>query len=173
MAESSKRDDLKEEYKILQGQYEDFDRRSLQIKGWIAAAAIAGVALGLDSTKNPHGEVWIVVAVIAGCIWYIEGEWKLFQYALADRIRIIEAYFRNDPEILVKDDALQPFQIYHWWFLSFVDDKPINAKEVCKGIRPQPHSVRLLHTMKQPFVCVPYLPIIVMCVIFLLIQLHR
>lgn len=92
MPEDSKRDDLKEEYKILQGQYEDFDRRSLQIKGWIAAAAVAGVALGLDPAKNQHGILWVVVAVIAASIWYIEGEWKVFQYALADRIRIIEAF---------------------------------------------------------------------------------
>jgi hypothetical protein len=33
--------DLKGEYILLQNLYEDFDRRSLAIKGWIAAGAVA------------------------------------------------------------------------------------------------------------------------------------
>ena len=37
------------------------------------------------------------VTVIALVFWYLEAKWKLFQHALADRIRVIEAYFRDDP----------------------------------------------------------------------------
>ena len=85
----------------------------------------------------------------------------MFQYALSDRIRIIEAYFRNDPEILVKEPF--PFQIYHWWFLSYVIDEPIFEYE--KKSRPQSHYTRLWKAMKQRFVLIPYVPIILICLI--------
>src|ERR1700761_1584350 len=112
MSSEEKLQYLKDEYLKLQDQYEDYDRRSLTIKGWISAAAVAGMALGLDHAKNPHGEIWLVIAVIAACIWYLEGRWKMFQYGLRDRIRMIEAFFRDDPDILFKNPP--PFQIYYW-----------------------------------------------------------
>jgi|SRR5215213_34 len=162
MNDDQRRQYLKEEYQILQGQYEDFDRRSLTIKGWVSAASIAGMALGFDSSKNPHGEAWLAIAVIAGCVWFLEGCWKMFQYAIGDRIRIIEAYFRDEPDILIKNPA--PFQIYHWWFRSFAYDEPVYEYE--RKYRPKPHFRRLAAAMSQPFVFVPYLPIILICIAF-------
>src|SRR4051794_13163635 len=86
------RKDYKDEYFKLQDQYEVFDQRSLQIKGWIASAAVAGVALGFDKAGR---KVWIVVAVIAACVWLLEAFWKMFQYGFRDRIRTLEGYFRG------------------------------------------------------------------------------
>jgi hypothetical protein len=152
---------LKDEYLKLQDMYEAYDSRSLTIKGWLSAAAIAGMALGFDGDKNPHGIIWILIAAISACIWYLEGRWKLFQYGLRDRIRVIEAYFRNDPDVLLKDPL--PFQTYHWWFQSHRHDTPIFEYE--KNIRPRPFGRRLFWAMAQDFVFVPYLPIIIICVI--------
>jgi hypothetical protein len=161
MNEEQRRDCLREEYQILQRQYEDFDQRSLTIKGWISAAAIAAIALGADKGRNPHGEIWLAIAAIAACVWYLEGRWKTFQYAMRNRIRIIEAYFRDDPDILIKNPA--PFQIYHWWFRSYANDEPIYEYE--KQSRPKRYWIRLWVAMKQQFVFVPYAPIILVCII--------
>jgi hypothetical protein len=42
---------------------------------------------------------------------------------MADRIRIIEAYFREDEEVFVKNPV--PFQAFHQFYLSYGRDKPI------------------------------------------------
>jgi hypothetical protein len=90
----------------------------------------------------------------------IEAYWKVFQSASADRIRIIEAYFRNDPDILIKDP--DPFQIYHWWFKSYAYDKPIFPYELKDSTRPKTLSERLWRAALHSYVCLPYLPILVL-----------
>lgn len=147
---------LKDEYILLQNMYEDFDRRSLQIKGWMTAATVAAFALGFDAGKNKDGTVWVVVAALALCIWYLEARWKMFQGALRDRIRILEAHFRNEPDIIEKNPF--PFQIHNWWFRSSKYDLPIYPYE--KTTRPRPLTWRVVRAMGQDFVCLPYLPII-------------
>jgi hypothetical protein len=149
---------LKDEYAILQRLYEDFDQRSLTIKGWISFASVAAIALGLDTSKNPRGEIWLIVAIICCCIWYLEGRWKTFQYAFRNRIRTIEAFFRNDPDLLEK--SIVPFQIYEAWFDGY-NDRPIFTGEARR--RGKPLSSRLATAMFQDFVFLPYLPIIGIC----------
>jgi hypothetical protein len=156
MSAADPRQDYRDEYFKLQDQYEDFDRRSLQIKGWIGSAAVAGVALNLEK-GGP--KVWIAVAVVAASIWLLEAFWKMFQYGFRDRIRVLEGYFRSEPNA----NPIAPFQIYHWWFQTHVDDAPIYPDE--QG-RPQPYLWRFAKAMAHPFVFLPYLPIIVMCVFF-------
>lgn len=105
-----------------------------------------------------------MVGIVVIIVWYLEAYWKLFQYALADRIRVIEAYFRGDPDVLVKDP--DPFQIYNWWFRSCARDEPIYAYEKTLPYprrRPRTRLVRLKQAMFQLFVCLPYFPIIVIC----------
>jgi hypothetical protein len=149
---------LKDEYGILQRLYEDFDQRSLTIKGWISFASVAAIALGLDKSKSPGGEIWLIVAIVCGCIWYLEARWKTFQYAFRNRIRTIEAFFRNDPEITVR--SIAPFQIYESWFDGY-NDRPVFKREI--GHRLKPLSARLAAAMFQDFVFLPYLPIIGIC----------
>jgi hypothetical protein len=151
------RKDYKDEYFKLQDQYEDFDRRSLQIKGWIASAAVAAVALGFGQAGR---KVWIAVAVTAACIWLLEAFWKMFQYGFRDRIRTLEGYFRGDKDA----NPVAPFQIYNSWFKSHVEDAPIYDYE--KDRRPRPYLWRFMKAMAHPFVFLPYLPIIVMCLLF-------
>jgi hypothetical protein len=150
---------LKDEYLKLQDQYEDYDRRALQIKGWISAASIAGFALGIDPNKNIDDRTLLIVALFSACFWYLEATWKTFQYAISDRIRILEAHFRGDAEVLVKDP--RPFQIYHWWFLSYSKDAPIYPYE--SKFRPSRRYIRILRAAGQPFVHLPYSLIIVIC----------
>jgi hypothetical protein len=90
--------------------------------------------------------------------WLLEANWKLFQYALADRIRIIEAHFRDDAEILVKDPA--PFQIYHYWFRSHAMDEPIYPWE--HDSRPRSIRKRLWKAARLPFVMLPYAIIVLL-----------
>ncbi|WP_447884678.1 hypothetical protein [Serratia fonticola] len=158
---------LKDEYLKLQDQYEDYDRRALTIKGWISAASVAGFALGIDSGKNINVSTLIAIALIALCFWYLESTWKLFQYAIRDRIRIIEAHFRKDERILFKNPL--PLQIYHWWFKSYSQDLPIYHHE--SGYRPSSKRKRLLKAACQPFVHLPYSLIILICLCFLIMDM--
>lgn len=148
---------FKDEYVLLQGIYEDFDRRSLQIKGWISGGAIAGIGLALG--KDHYNEILVVVAFVSLCIWYIEARWKLFQQGFRDRIRAIEAMFRNDQDA----PAIVPLQIYHSWYQSYVEGKPLYDSESAASHRSK--ILRLLCAMGLDFVFVPYLPIIAICAI--------
>jgi hypothetical protein len=161
MTEEQRRGYLKEEYLFLQSQYEDYDRRSLVIKGWVAGGAIAALALAFNSSYKLAILLPVMTAVIVASVWYLEAHWKLFQYALADRIRVIEAYFRSDADILIKKP--HPFQIYNWWYKSYSRDEPIYEYEKNSGKRPQSHFARLIAAASQKFVCIPYLPILVLC----------
>lgn len=167
---------LKDEYLFLQGQYEDFDRRSITIKGWITSGSIVGLALSIDKTYLVSIYVPVAMIIISLMIWYLEATWKLFQYALADRIRIIEAYFRNDQDIIVKNP--DPFQIYNYWFRSYSNDEPIYEYErKRKNIswnRPRSRTRRLMATAFQRFVHLPYSVIVFLslCALTIRITLH-
>lgn len=150
---------LKDEYLKLQDQYEDYDRRALQIKGWVSAAAIAGFALGIDANKQIESRTLLVISSFALCFWYLEAVWKTFQYAISDRIRILEAYFRGDTAILITDP--KPFQIYHWWFKSYMYDQPIYPYEA--EHRPSKKNARFVNAAVQSFVHLPYSLIILIC----------
>jgi hypothetical protein len=167
IGDDQRRNYLRDEYLFLQAQYEDYDKRSLTIKSWVSSGAIAALALAFNSSYKSAAFVPVIVAVIVSVIWYLEAYWKLFQYALADRIRIIEAYFRNDPEILIKNP--DPFQIYHWWFKSYRWDEPIYEYEKTEKRRPKRHSLRLREAAFQRFVYLPYLPILALCAASLVI----
>jgi len=102
---------LKDEYLMLQGFYEDFDRRALLIKGWSVTIAIAGLALGFEKSLP---EIWFLSGVAALMFWVIDGKWRVYQYANRKRIKEIEAHFRSEKEI-----AIFPFQAYDKWWLGY------------------------------------------------------
>lgn len=157
---------LKDEWLFLQNTYEDFDRRSLTIKGWVGGASIAGLSISFGTTIKYAIFIPMIVAIMSLVFWYLESYWKLFQYAFADRIRIIEAYFRSDEDILVKNP--EPFQAYNWWYRTYSNDKPIYSYELAR--RPKTRRQRVIRSAFQRFVCLPYLIIIILstiCAIFL------
>lgn len=170
--EKERRAFLKDEYLFLQAQYEDFDKRSITIKGWITSGSIIGLVLSIEKTHQNSIYIPFLMIIISIMVWYIETTWKLFQYALSDRIRIIEAYFRDDQEIIIKNPA--PFQIYNFWFRSYLNDEPIyeyekNRLERSRN-RPRSHNRRLLETAFQRFVHLPYSVIIILSFCTLVIR---
>jgi len=82
LGDQERRSYLRDEYLLLQTQYEDYDRRSLTINGWIASGAVAGLAISFGSSYKLVYVVPLIVALMAGVFWYLEAYWKLFQYAL-------------------------------------------------------------------------------------------
>jgi hypothetical protein len=76
---------LKDEYLLLQDQYEDFDRRTLTIKGWIGTGAFAALAVAFSSSYKCAYILPLLVAILADIFWYLEAYWKLFQQASADQ----------------------------------------------------------------------------------------
>lgn len=156
---------LKDEYILLQNQYEDFDKRSLTIKGWIASGSVAALSISLGQNIKTPELVPVFVIIISLVFWYLETKWKMFQYALSYRIRIIEAHFRNDPDVIVKSPA--PFQIYHSWFESYAGDLPLYAYEK----RPRSSLRRHWEVARQPFVALLYITIIIISLVTLLLRL--
>ncbi len=146
---------LKEEYFVLQKIYEDFDGKSLTIKGWIASGSIAAFIFSRQQGKF-DATVGMLIILICVSIWAVEVVWKLYQRGFADRIRIIEGYFRND-ELL---DPVFPLQIYHKWSKSYSQDRPVYQYEIDKGLRPKRLVTRALKMAMRPSVLLPYGPII-------------
>ncbi len=173
--DKERRSFLKDEYLFLQAQYEDFDRRSITIKGWVTSGSIVGLALSIDKAYLASAYVPVAMTIISLTVWYLEATWKLFQYALTDRIRIIEAYFRNDPDILVK--CPDPFQIYDFWFRSYFQDEPIYEYERSRKFnylnRPRNRGARLRSAAFQRFVHLPYSVIIVLSICALAIRISQ
>ena len=79
---------------------------------------------------------------------------------LQDRIRLIEAYFRGEDDVLYKH--LPPLQIYQWWYKSYSKDEPIYPYE--KAYRPRSNLLRLFQAGVQDFVMLPYSLIILVCI---------
>ena len=133
---------LKDEYLKLQDQYEDFDRRSLTIKGWVSAGAAVAFASGFKASEPFGAATWLAIAALALSFWYLEARWKQFQYALAGRIQTLEAYFRGEtPEP-------PPLQMYKFWFDSY--GKSTNRSDLWAAAR-------------QDFVMLPYVLIVGIC----------
>ena len=162
---------LKDEYLLLQDQYEDFDRRTLTIKGWIGTSAFAALAVSFGSSNNYAYIFPLMVAVLSGVFWYLEGHWKLFQQATADRIRIIEAFFREDAKVFEKNPL--PFQAFHQFSLSYGPDNPIYEYERAEKGRPRTKRRQLRQLAAQGFVCQPYVTIIALGTVLFVLLLMR
>jgi len=102
---------LRSEYFSLQASYEDFDRRTLTIKGWSVTIALAGLALGFQSGQPA---VWLLAAAAGLLFWGLESLWKFFQYCFSVRIQLLESYFRGEEEVVP-----DPLQIHTSWFDAF------------------------------------------------------
>lgn len=149
---------LKEEYFRLQEDFEDYDKRTLSIKGWVAAGSVVAVAQATNS-KLLAPDLIFFLAVITASIWVLEATWKMFQQGFAGRIRTLEAYFRGDPTAV--DPSPTPLQIYHSWFVFLWQDPPVYLYE--NDSRPRPIVLRFLKQAFHPFVALPYVPILAAC----------
>ncbi|MBC9175929.1 hypothetical protein [Pseudoroseomonas ludipueritiae] len=141
------RDELREEWMLLQKQYEDFDQRALSLKALMTPLIGAGYAAGIAHTSK---SIVVATIIVTACLWALETIWKTFQYCLTDRIKAIEEYFRS-PE---RNLDFKPYQIYTSWGQVFDRDKH-NWKLWCDRAT-------------QPFVLIPYAPMIVAGVLVML-----
>ncbi len=137
------RDQLAAEYTMLQNQYETFDTRALTIKSWSAPLLAGG--LGIALKEGSLGLV-LATALVALCLWFLEGIWKSFQYSYIHRIDLLESYFRGE----IEDGALRPYQIRRAWMEEYG--------------RWYGKSAVLWSLLRKPFVFLPYLPIVLACV---------
>jgi hypothetical protein len=160
MDESAANALLKDEYFFLQKVYEDFDNKSLQIKGWIASGSVAGFIFSREAGNYSQR---LIVLIIVAClaIWGIETLWKLRQRGFADRIRVIEGHFRGDTDLL---EPVLPLQIYGRWYRSYFHDEPIYAYESAQKLRSRSLLYRSVAMALRPGVFLPYAAIIVVAV---------
>ena len=129
---------LSEEYKILCGIWDDFDRRTLAVKGWVAAGSLVAVA-GFASNRV-NDIALFVIAFLVAVFWLIEAMWKAWHHAYHDRLLEIEAYFRGNTL------PPRPYQIRASWASSWNDGSGywVVRKELLR-----------------PSVVVPYVPILI------------
>ncbi len=142
------RDELREEWLLLQKQYEDFDQRALTLKSY--ATPLLGVGFVAGVEKASSGIIVATIAV-AACFWALETIWKTFQYCFTDRMKALEGYFR-EPD---RNPDFKPYQIFTSWGEQFTRDR-------CRLDLWVKRSV-------QPFVLLPYVPMIIagLCLLFL------
>ena len=100
---SSIREELRDEYKLVLNRFDDFDKRSLQVKTWIAAAAV----LAAVNWKVPHDSMILVgICIVVLVTWFTDA--SLCAYADAEGYRLVqlEKFFREGIP-----DSTVPFQI--------------------------------------------------------------
>jgi len=129
---------LADEYKMLMAIWDDFDRRALSIKGWMAGGSAAAI-IASASSSMPWLAKAIVLDVVLFSIWYLEGTWKVFQHSFGPRINAIEDHFAGLYRLK------HPFQSLDW-------------SESVKQMRDMPS---VWSEMCLPFVKLPYQPLMV------------
>ena len=107
MDDKELREFLKSEYFQLQSVIEGFDKKALTVKAWSVTFSMAAVgsAFAVDSAA-----ILIVASGSAIIFWFLEGQWKSFQYAYYKRSRKIEDFFA------LKIKTLTPLQIGKSWY---------------------------------------------------------
>lgn len=136
-------DSLRAEYALLQSQYEAFDQRALTIKSWSAPLLAGGLGLGL---KDDSLGLVIATALASVCLWWLEAIWKTFQYCYIARIDLLEQFFRGEAD----EATIRPFQIRNAW--------------IGEWNRWFHSPLALWHRIKEPFVFLPYLPLLLACI---------
>jgi hypothetical protein len=126
-------DVLKSEYIMLEGFYEDIDRRCFTIKSWSITVAVGAIGAGLIYGK----EVLLWVALVSALVfWYIEAKWRGLSYFFANRIKQIEASFRDG-----SFKKLTPLQVYSEWSKEFEEARDQTLNYIFKPLTPMPHMV--------------------------------
>jgi len=96
MDEKEFRAALQAEYFHLQQVIREFGGRSLTIKSWSVTFCMAA----LVGAFTAHTSIAFLVSALGAFVfWFIEGQWKTFQYAYYARNGEIERYFRGEKEL--------------------------------------------------------------------------
>lgn len=97
---------LKDEYLFLEQDYEDIDKKCLNIKGWNITLVAVLIAAGLEFS----GFLFFVGAFASVVFWYIEAYYRGLTFFIQIRIKMIEQAFRTNGYL-----SMTPFQLYSTW----------------------------------------------------------
>ena len=128
---------LKSEYLHLHRIIVDFDGRAISIKAWSVSFSLVALVGAFASHAAP---VLLIGSLSAALFWLVEGYWKTFQNAHYERMRLIEATFRDSKRILV------PLQINTSWIRQWRSNR----------------SQRLSQVMAWPYVALPHALVVIL-----------
>jgi hypothetical protein len=97
---------LKDEYLFLQQDYEDIDKKCLNIKGWNITLVAILIVAGFEFS----GFLFLVGAIASVVFWYIEAYYRGLTFFIKIRIKMIEKAFQNNDYL-----SVTPFQLYSTW----------------------------------------------------------
>lgn len=130
---------LAQEWRLLQNQYDSYEKYSLIIK-------LVSVMLCAVATLFGSGNAELVFLLVV--LWIQDAVWKTFQSRIEHRLLAIEAAFRNDNEI----EALQ-------FNSAFLETRP-GAAGLCleyfsQCVRPTmifPHVILVIYQLFTTFI---------------------
>lgn len=119
------RQELIEEYKLLQNRWDDFDRRSISIRGWFAAGATAAIVLAYN---NWSAFAFFALMAASVNVWIMEAIWKSWQHGFGARLAEIEDCLSG------RACAIQSMQINIAWHRTYrpLEDEGINPRKVAR-----------------------------------------
>lgn len=103
---------LKDEYLFLEQDYEDIDKKCLNIKGWNVTLVAVLIVAGFEFS----GILFVVGAFASFVFWYIEAYYRGLTFFIKIRIKMIETAFRTNGDL-----SLTPFQLYSTWEKKFYE----------------------------------------------------
>ena len=103
---------LKDEYIFLEQDYEDIDKKCLNIKGWNITLVAVLIVAGFEFS----GILFVVGAFASFVFWYIEAYYRGLTFFIKIRIKMIETAFRNNGYL-----SMTPFQLYSTWEKKFYE----------------------------------------------------
>jgi len=124
---------LKDEYIMLQKQYDDIDAKGLTIKNW--AITVALTIVGASIVYNNKNLLWLGIAASL-IFWYLEGYWRGLSHFFAIRIQKIETAFLGDA--WKKEN---PLQVYSAWDEEYKKVKDQTFRYMFKRPSLLPHVV--------------------------------
>ncbi len=122
---------LSDEYRMLQGFYEDIDHRCLMIKNWGITVGLAALGAGLIYT----GWLYLAAFLSAVMFWYLEAYWRGLGYFFAQRIRQIEVALQTDAW-----EEMAPLQVYSVWEAEFKKVGNQKFRYLFRDITILPHA---------------------------------
>jgi len=86
------KDDLKQEWSLLQNQFDSYEKHSLIIK--LIHLTFVGLLLAMDKIN-------VSIILVALCFWLLDGIWKTFQSRIETRLLKLEDWIKNEDDKLI------------------------------------------------------------------------
>lgn len=126
---------LKDEWKLLQTQFEESEKWALIIK-------ISAVALTITFFLSPLSGLALLALILV--LWFMEGMWKTYQSRLAERLLVVESFIQQGLES-------EAMKLHSDWKSSRPDNLTLVMEYVSNSLKPT--------------VAFPYAPLILIAII--------